>query len=93
MATSQAASSASTRPRAARISSSRSPGGAPEPSPAKSPGVPIPASILDEWQAYLPYLPRLKAGGQTAGRAVTNIRLAPPSLETLFVSLTGRKLG
>jgi hypothetical protein len=29
---------------------------------------------------------------QAAGRAVTNIRLAPPSLETLFVSLTGRKL-
>jgi ABC-2 type transport system ATP-binding protein len=29
---------------------------------------------------------------QAAGRTVTNIRLAPPSLETLFVSLTGRKL-
>jgi ABC-2 type transport system ATP-binding protein len=29
---------------------------------------------------------------QAAGRQVTNIRLAPPSLETLFVSLTGRKL-
>jgi len=29
---------------------------------------------------------------QAAGRAVTNIALAPPSLETLFVSLTGRKL-
>jgi ABC-2 type transport system ATP-binding protein len=29
---------------------------------------------------------------QAAGRRVTNIRLAPPSLETLFVSLTGRKL-
>jgi len=27
-----------------------------------------------------------------AGRQVTNIHLAPPSLETLFVSLTGRKL-
>ena len=26
------------------------------------------------------------------GRAVTNIHLAPPSLETLFVSLTGRRL-
>jgi len=29
---------------------------------------------------------------QAAGRQVTNIRLAPPSLETLFVSMTGRKL-
>ena len=29
---------------------------------------------------------------QAAGRQVTNIRLVPPSLETLFVSLTGRKL-
>jgi ABC-2 type transport system ATP-binding protein len=29
---------------------------------------------------------------QATGRQVTNIRLAPPSLETLFMSLTGRKL-
>ena len=29
---------------------------------------------------------------QSQGRQVTNIHLAPPSLETLFVSLTGRKL-
>jgi ABC-2 type transport system ATP-binding protein len=29
---------------------------------------------------------------QATGRQVTNIRLTPPSLETLFVSLTGRKL-
>ena len=29
---------------------------------------------------------------QAAGRQVTNIRLVPPSLETLFLSLTGRKL-
>jgi len=29
---------------------------------------------------------------QGAGRQVTNIRLAPPSLETLFVSTTGRNL-
>jgi ABC-2 type transport system ATP-binding protein len=29
---------------------------------------------------------------QAAGRRVTNIHLAPPSLETLFVSMTGRKL-
>jgi len=29
---------------------------------------------------------------QSAGRLVTNIHLAAPSLETLFVSLTGRKL-
>ena len=28
-----------------------------------------------------------------AGREVTNIRLVPPNLETLFLSLTGRKLG
>jgi ABC-2 type transport system ATP-binding protein len=27
-----------------------------------------------------------------AGRAMLNIHLSPPSLETLFVSLTGRKL-
>jgi len=29
---------------------------------------------------------------EQAGRAVLNITLAPPSLETLFISLTGRKL-
>lgn len=29
---------------------------------------------------------------QPTGRQVTNIRLVPPSLETLFLSLTGRKL-
>jgi ABC-2 type transport system ATP-binding protein len=29
---------------------------------------------------------------QAAGRQVTNIRLVPPNLETLFLSLTGRKL-
>jgi ABC-2 type transport system ATP-binding protein len=29
---------------------------------------------------------------QGAGRQVTNIRLVPPNLETLFLSLTGRKL-
>jgi len=34
----------------------------------------------------------LIAVAQQAGRQVTNIHLAPPSLETLFVSLTGRKL-
>jgi len=34
----------------------------------------------------------LIAAAQQAGRQVTNIHLAPPSLETLFVSLTGRKL-
>jgi ABC-2 type transport system ATP-binding protein len=34
----------------------------------------------------------LIAVAQAAGRTVTNIQLAPPSLETLFVSLTGRKL-
>jgi hypothetical protein len=27
-----------------------------------------------------------------AGRQVRNIRLVPPNLETLFLSLTGRKL-
>jgi ABC-2 type transport system ATP-binding protein len=30
---------------------------------------------------------------QRAGRQVTNIRLVPPNLETLFLSLTGRRLG
>jgi ABC-2 type transport system ATP-binding protein len=30
---------------------------------------------------------------QATGRQVTNIRLAAPSLETLFISMTGRKLG
>ena len=29
---------------------------------------------------------------ERAGRAVLNIHLAPPSLETLFISLTGRSL-
>jgi hypothetical protein len=29
---------------------------------------------------------------QGLGRQVTNIRLAPPNLETLFLSLTGRRL-
>ena len=33
----------------------------------------------------------IKAAEQ-AGRSVVNIHLAPPSLETLFISLTGRKL-
>jgi len=35
--------------------------------------------------------PLLRAA-QTHGRAVQNIHLSPPSLETLFISLTGRKL-
>lgn len=35
---------------------------------------------------------QLIGAAQSAGRLVTNIHLAPPSLETLFVSLTGRKL-
>jgi hypothetical protein len=29
---------------------------------------------------------------ENAGRRVRNIHLAPPSLETLFIGLTGRKL-
>jgi ABC-2 type transport system ATP-binding protein len=33
----------------------------------------------------------IKAGEQ-AGRRVTNVALSPPSLETLFISLTGRRL-
>lgn len=37
-------------------------------------------------------IPALIGVAQGCGRAVTNIHLAPPSLETLFVSLTGRKL-
>jgi ABC-2 type transport system ATP-binding protein len=39
-------------------------------------------------EAVAPLIAALQAGG----RQVTNIRLAPPSLETLFISLTGRKL-
>lgn len=38
-------------------------------------------------------LPALIEAAETAGRTVTDIHLLPPSLETLFVSLTGRKLG
>jgi ABC-2 type transport system ATP-binding protein len=34
----------------------------------------------------------LVRGCEQAGRAVLNIHLAPPSLETLFISLTGRTL-
>jgi len=34
----------------------------------------------------------LVRAAEGAGRAVTDIHLAPPSLETLFISLTGRKL-
>jgi len=37
-------------------------------------------------------IPALIALAQRSGRQVVNIHLAPPSLETLFVSLTGRKL-
>jgi ABC-2 type transport system ATP-binding protein len=35
---------------------------------------------------------RLIGAAQGAGRQVTNIRLVPPNLETLFLSLTGRRL-
>ena len=38
-------------------------------------------------------LPALIEAAETTGRAVTDIHLLQPSLETLFVSLTGRKLG
>jgi ABC-2 type transport system ATP-binding protein len=34
----------------------------------------------------------LIGSAQATGRAITNISLVPPSLETLFLSLTGRKL-
>jgi len=37
-------------------------------------------------------IPGLIRCAEQAGRAVRDIHLAPPSLETLFVSLTGRKL-
>ena len=37
-------------------------------------------------------LPALIEAAETAGRTVTDIHLLQPSLETLFVSLTGRKL-
>jgi ABC-2 type transport system ATP-binding protein len=38
-------------------------------------------------------IPALIRCAEQAGRAVRDIHLAPPSLETLFISLTGRKLG
>ena len=38
-------------------------------------------------------LPALLEAAETAGRTVKDIHLLQPSLETLFVSLTGRKLG
>jgi ABC-2 type transport system ATP-binding protein len=38
-------------------------------------------------------LPALIEAAETAGRTVTDIHLLQPSLETLFVSLTGRKFG
>jgi ABC-2 type transport system ATP-binding protein len=38
-------------------------------------------------------LPALLEAAETAGRSVKDIHLLQPSLETLFVSLTGRKLG
>jgi hypothetical protein len=37
-------------------------------------------------------IPALIAVAEGAARKVTNIRLASPNLETLFISLTGRKL-
>jgi len=37
-------------------------------------------------------IPALIEAAEEAGRTVRNITLAPPSLETLFISLTGRKL-
>jgi hypothetical protein len=37
-------------------------------------------------------IPALISVAEGAGRSVTNIHLASPNLETLFISLTGRKL-
>jgi ABC-2 type transport system ATP-binding protein len=37
-------------------------------------------------------LSALVLAGERAGRRVLDVHLAPPSLETLFISLTGRKL-
>ncbi|MEO7367402.1 MAG: hypothetical protein ABIZ36_05565, partial [Gemmatimonadaceae bacterium] len=37
-------------------------------------------------------IPALIDVAQRAGRAVTNIHLTSPSLESLFISMTGRKL-
>jgi len=37
-------------------------------------------------------IPALIAAAEAGGRAVKDIQLARPSLETLFISLTGRKL-
>ncbi|HEY2903590.1 MAG TPA: ABC transporter ATP-binding protein [Polyangia bacterium] len=55
---------------------------------AEAEGVALRVYHPREGEALVPLLGAVQA----AGRAVTNIRLAPPSLETLFVSLTGRKL-
>jgi ABC-2 type transport system ATP-binding protein len=37
-------------------------------------------------------IPALIRSAESSGRTVRNIHLSPPSLETLFISLTGRKL-
>ncbi len=37
-------------------------------------------------------IPALIRAAEQSGRAVRNIDLSPPSLETLFISMTGRKL-
>jgi len=60
------------------------------------PGVTAVEAVGTTLRAYHPRggeaVAPLIAAVQAAGRQVTNIGLAPPSLETLFVSLTGRKL-
>ncbi len=60
------------------------------------PGLSRPAAKGNELHVYSERageaIPGILRAAEQAGRAPTDIRLTPPSLETLFVSLTGRKL-
>jgi len=60
------------------------------------PGVLKAEALGQTLRAYAPrggeVIPALIRCAEQAGRAVHDIHLSPPSLETLFISLTGRKL-
>jgi ABC-2 type transport system ATP-binding protein len=60
------------------------------------PGLSRPSAKGNELSGYAERvgeaIPGILRAAEQAGRAPTDIRLTPPSLETLFVSLTGRKL-
>ena len=60
------------------------------------PGLSRPDATGNELQVYAERageaIPGILRAAEQAGRSPTDIRLSPPSLETLFVSLTGRKL-